>query len=153
MKPYAVGPEEGAAVENPVSVLTFKATSAETGGSMTAIVTVVAPGSEGPPLHVHPEQDEFIYVLDGSFTVKLGDDLIDAKAGSFVFISRGAPHTWKNAGNVPASFFAAFVPAAPAFEQWFMRYEELPVDERGTEAFARLAADTKPFDVLGPPLH
>jgi quercetin dioxygenase-like cupin family protein len=118
---------------------------------MTAIDTVVAPG-EGPPLHVHMEQDEFIYVLDGSFTVKLGNDLINAKPGSFVFIPRGTPHTWKNAGDVCASFCAGFVPAAPAFEEWFMRYAELPVDERGAEAFARLAAETKPFEVLGPPL-
>lgn len=152
MKPYALAPEEGTAVENPVSVLRFKATSAETGGGMTALDTLVAPGEEGPPLHVHPEQDEFIYVLDGTFTVKLGDDLIDAKPGSFVFIPRGTPHTWKNPKDVPASFFAGFTPAAPAFEEWFMRYADLAEDERGPEAFARLAAETKPFEVLGPPL-
>jgi quercetin dioxygenase-like cupin family protein len=152
MKPYALGPEEGTFIENPVSVLTFKATRAETGGGMTALDTVVAPGEEGPPLHMHPEQDEFIYVLNGIFTMKVGDGLIDAKRGSFVFIPRGTPHTWKNAGDVPASFYAGFVPAAPAFEDWFMRYAELPVNERGPQAFARLAAQTKPFEVLGPPL-
>jgi quercetin dioxygenase-like cupin family protein len=148
-----LGPEEGAAVENPVSILTFKTTSAETGGSMTAFDTMVAPGGEGPPLHMHTEQDEFMYVLDGSFTIKLGDDLIDATAGSFVFIPRGTPHTWKNARDVPASFYAGFVPAAPAFEQWFIRYEKLPADQRGTERFARLAAEMKAFEVLGPPLE
>jgi quercetin dioxygenase-like cupin family protein len=151
MKPYALGPEEGVAVENPVSVLTFKATTGQTGGAMTVFDTVVAPG-EGPPLHVHIEQDEFIYVLDGSLTVRLGDELIGAKSGSFVFIARGTPHTWKNVGDVRASFCAGFVPAAPAFEEWFMRYAELPVGVRGAEALARLAAETKPFELLGPPL-
>ena len=151
MKPYALGPEEGAAVENPVSVLTFKATGGETGGAMTVFDTVVAPG-EGPPLHVHMEQDEFIYILDGSFTVQIGDDLISARPRSFVFIPRGTPHTWKNVGDVRASFYAGFVPAAPAFEEWFMRYAELPVVERGAEALARLAAETKPFELLGPAL-
>lgn len=151
MRPYALGPGEGTAVENPVSTLIFKATGAQTGGSMTAIDTVVGPG-DGPPLHVHPEQDEFIYVLDGTFTVRLAEELIDAETGSFIFIPRGTPHTWKNAGDVPARFCAGFVPAAPAFEDWFTRYAELPSEQRGIEAFARLAAETQPFEVLGPPL-
>ena len=151
MRPYALAPGEGLAVENPVSTLIFKATAAQTGGGMTAIDTLVAPG-EGPPLHVHPEQDEFIYVLDGTFTVRLEEELIDAEPGSFIFIPRGTPHTWKNAGLVPARFYAGFVPAAPAFEEWFARYAELPAERHGTEAFARLAAETQPFEVLGPPL-
>ena len=151
MRPYALAPGEGTAVENPVSTLIFTATGAQTDGGMTAIDTVVAPG-EGPPLHVHAEQDEFIYVLDGTFKVRLADELIDAQPGSFVFIPRGPPHTWKNAETVPARFFAGFVPAAPAFEEWFTRYAELPAEQRGAETFVRLAAETQPFEVLGPPL-
>ena len=151
MRPYILAPGEGTAIENPVSTLIFNATGAQTGGGMTAIDTVVAPG-EGPPLHVHAEQDEFIYVLDGTFTVRLADELTDAQPGSFIFIPRGTPHTWKNAEDEPARFFAGFVPAAPAFEEWFTRYAKLQPEQRGTEAFTRLAAQTQPFEVLGPPL-
>jgi quercetin dioxygenase-like cupin family protein len=151
MRAYALAPGEGTAVENPVSSLVFKATGAQTGGGMTAIDTVVPPG-EGPPLHVHSEQDEFIYVLDGTFKVRLAKELIDAEPGSFIFIPGGTPHTWKNVGDVPGRFYAGFVPAAPAFEEWFTRYGELPAEQRGREAFARLAAETRPFEVLGPPL-
>jgi quercetin dioxygenase-like cupin family protein len=83
-----LAPGEGLSVENPVGGLfTFKVTSDESGGTLTAIETLVV-RPEGPPLHVH-EQDEVIYTLAGSLRVKLGDVLREAPAGSFVFIPRG----------------------------------------------------------------
>jgi hypothetical protein len=47
---------------------------------------------------------------------------------------------------------AALVPAATAFEHFFVRYADLPRDERDGAAFARLAAETQAMDVVGPPL-
>ena len=38
------------------------------------------------------------------------------------------------------------------FEQFFSRYAQLPVEERGVEAYARLAAETEAFRIVGPPL-
>ncbi len=152
MRPFTLAPGEGTSVENPTGgVTTFKATSDQSGGGLTAIEGVSAPG-EGPPLHVHREQDEFIYTLDGTFRVRLGDDLIEALPGSFVFIPRNTPHTWQNVGVEPLRFFATIMPAAVAFEEFFKRYAQLPAEERGVKAFARLATETKAFEVVGPPL-
>src|SRR2546425_3469053 len=151
MRQLILAQGEGLSVENPVGgILSFKITSGESGGVLTAIETIDAP-QEGPPLHVHDE-DEVIYTLEGTFRVKLGDTLHDAPPRSFVFIPRGTPHTWQNVGAEPARFFATIMPAATAFEQFFTRYAQLPADERGVEAFARLAAETRAFQVLGPPL-
>ena len=83
MRTFALAPGEGTSVENPTGgVTTFKAISEQTAGGLTAIEGVSAPG-EGPPLHVHGEQDEFIYTLDGTFRVRLGDDVVeDLRIGS-----------------------------------------------------------------------
>jgi quercetin dioxygenase-like cupin family protein len=152
IKPFAHGPGGGMSVENPVGgILTFKAMSDETGGVLTAIETIAAAG-EGPPLHVHNENDETIHTLEGQFRIKVGDRMIDAPAGSFVFIPRGTPHTWQNVGGAAARFLAAVIPADPKFEEFFVRYAQLPAHERVPEAFARLASQTRAFDVLGPPL-
>jgi quercetin dioxygenase-like cupin family protein len=152
IEPIALGPGEGRAVENPVGgPLTFKATAAETGGALTAVETVAAAG-EGPPLHVHRLEDEVIYTLEGHLRVKLGDELIAAPPDSFVFIPRGTPHTWQNVGDSRARFVVTLNPAATAFEAFFMRYAELPADERGPEAFARVAQETQGLEVVGPPL-
>lgn len=149
---FVLAPGEGVSVQNPLGgILTFKATAHESGGALTAIDTVNLPG-EGPPLHVHHDQDELIYVLEGALRVKLAERLLDAPTGAFVFISRGTPHTWQNVGDTPARFFAAITPAAIGFEQFFLRYAELPVSERGVEAFARLGQETQGLEVVGPPL-
>jgi quercetin dioxygenase-like cupin family protein len=149
---FAVAPGGGLSVENPTGDVTiFKALSGDTGGALTAVEGVSAPG-EGPPLHVHRDQDELIFTLEGRYRVRLGDQLHDAPAGSFVFIPRGTPHTWQNIGDGRARFFAALMPASPGFEQFFVRYAELPPHERGVAAFARLAGETRAMEVLGPPL-
>jgi quercetin dioxygenase-like cupin family protein len=146
-----LAPGEGRSVENPIGGLfTFKITSEESEGVLTAIETLIVQ-PDGPPLHVH-DQDEVIYTLAGSLRVKLGDTVREVPPGSFVFIPRGTPHTWQNVGSEPLRFFATIMPAAVAFEEFFKRYAQLPAEERGLEAFARLAAETNAFDVVGPPL-
>jgi quercetin dioxygenase-like cupin family protein len=151
MRDLILAPGEGLSVENPLGGLfTFKITSDESEGALTAIETFVV-RQEGPPLHVH-EQDELIYTLAGSMRVELGDTLREAPPGSFVFIPRGTPHTWQNVGAEPLRFFATIMPAALAFEEFFNRYAQLPAEERGVEAFARVAAETQAFEVVGPPL-
>ena len=151
MRELILAPGEGLPVENPVGGLfTFKITSAESGGALTAIETLVL-RQEGPPLHVHA-QDELIYTLEGSLRVKLGETLRGVPPGTFVFIPRGTPHTWQNVGAGPMRFFATIMPAAVEFENFFKRYAELPAHERTVQAFARVAAETKAFDVVGPPL-
>src|SRR5262245_36093778 len=81
MSPFALAPGDGTSVENPTGgVTTFKVVSDQSGGGLTVIEGVSAPG-EGPPLHVHRAQDEFIYTLDGTFRVRLGDDTFDVLPG------------------------------------------------------------------------
>ena len=152
MRPFALAPGEGTSVENPTGgVTTFKATSDQSDGGLTAIEGVSAPG-EGPPLHVHREQDEFIYTVAGTFRVRLGDDLIEALPGSFIFIPRNTPHIWQNVGDGRARFLATVFPASVEFEEFFRRYAELPPEKRGVEAFSHIAAETRAMEVLGPPL-
>jgi quercetin dioxygenase-like cupin family protein len=151
MQQLILAPGDGLSVENPMGgLLTFKITSDESGGVLTAIETFVVQ-QEGPPLHVH-DQDELIYTLAGSLRMKLGDIVREAPAGSFIFIPRGTPHTWQNVGGEPLRFLATIMPAATAFEEFFKRYAQLPAEERGVDAFARLAAETRAFEVVGPPL-
>lgn len=59
MRELILSPGEGLTVENPIGGLfTFKITSDESDGALTAIETLVVQ-QEGPPLHVH-EQDEVV---------------------------------------------------------------------------------------------
>ena len=56
------------------------------------------------PLHVHHADDEAWYVLEGTLGFRLGDDELEAPDGSAVLARRGVPHTYWNAGEVPARY-------------------------------------------------
>jgi quercetin dioxygenase-like cupin family protein/ketosteroid isomerase-like protein len=128
----------------------FWARGDETGGTVTVLESVVAPGN-GPPLHVHVNDDEFVYVLEARLRFELEGDLHEAPAGSFVFIPKGTRHTWQSAGDTDARFLFGFTPAAPGMERFFERIGELPAGERLEEGFSRFAGDAG-MEVLGPPL-
>ena len=55
-------------------------------------------------LHVHHADDEAWYVLEGTLGFRLGDDELEAPDGSAVLARRGVPHTYWNAGEVPARY-------------------------------------------------
>jgi len=149
MEPFFLGPGEGDAVRNPVGgPLVFKLASAQCGNATSVLESEAAPG-EGPPLHFHEAEDEWLYVLEGTFRIRLGSDVFPAPAGSFVFVPRGVHHTWQNVGEQPGRLLGAFIP--PALEEFFDRYAALPPGEATPAAFASLAKEAG-MHVVGPPL-
>jgi quercetin dioxygenase-like cupin family protein len=70
-----------------------KATREQTGGQYT-LVEILAP--EGYPglLHVHHQEDEGFYILEGELTLYVGDQTIKAHPGSFVFGPKDVPHAF-----------------------------------------------------------
>ena len=117
---------------------------------MTVLESVVPPG-DGPPLHVHVNDDEFIYVVDGRLRVQLEEAVHEAPAGSFMFFPRGVTHTWRNAGGSNARLLVGFTPAAPGMERFFERSSELADETRPADACKHFASDAG-MTVLGRPL-
>jgi len=70
-----------------------KASGAETGNAF-AQFEVDDPRGSGPPLHVHHNEDETFYILEGQVTMFVGDERIDLQAGDYCFGPRGIPHAY-----------------------------------------------------------
>ena len=51
------------------------------------------------PLHLHRDEDEAWYVLEGKLGFRVGDDEVEAAPGEAVFVPRGTPHSYWNAGD------------------------------------------------------
>jgi mannose-6-phosphate isomerase-like protein (cupin superfamily) len=68
-----------------------KASAADTGGRYTLLEITAPPGLE-TPLHVHYNEDEGFYVLEGSVTVRVGDETVELTAGRHAFGPRDVPH-------------------------------------------------------------
>ena len=54
----------------------------------------LAPRGSGSPLHVHHNEDEWFYVLEGELTIWVAGRTVVAGAGAFVFGPRDVPHTF-----------------------------------------------------------
>ena len=73
------------------------------------------PGGSGPrrliaPFHVHYADDEAWYVLEGTLMFRVGEDEIEAPAGSAVMAPRGQPHTYWNPSGAPARYVIVMTP-------------------------------------------
>ena len=76
------------------------------------------------PLHVHPKQDEFIYVLEGVFDLQLGGDKTQARPGDLVRMPMGIPHAYYNNGDQPARALFWVTPAGK-LKELFDRLHDL----------------------------
>lgn len=126
---YGYQPGEGRRLWIVGDTLTFKATAAQTGGSMTAVEVLAAPGG-GPPPHLHRDEDEMWYVLDGEFEILHGERTVRLGAGGFAFVPRGTLHRFENVSETPSRVLIVFTPGG--FEGFFFE-AGLPV-EAGREA-------------------
>ena len=72
----------------------WKATAETTNGRYDQAVTLTLP-QVGPPEHTH-QQDELLYILEGTYRVKLGEYVFTASAGTSVRIPGGMSHTWRS---------------------------------------------------------
>ena len=73
--------------------------------SSFAFETLDPPGTGVPP-HVHPTQDEHIYILEGMFTLYLDGEWETAGPGDTVLMPKGLPHAYYNRGeNIARGLF------------------------------------------------
>jgi quercetin dioxygenase-like cupin family protein len=101
LQPYFLQASEGQATWFLTSRMTLKASSESTAGALTVIEVLQAPGGAAP-WHVHHREDEMFYLLEGNVLFKCGDELFQAGPGSFVFLPRDIPHSYKNVSETNA---------------------------------------------------
>jgi quercetin dioxygenase-like cupin family protein len=105
----ALAPGEGSALWFLQNRMVLKATAESTGGAFGLVESLIAPGA-APPLHVHYEEDEAFYVLEGELTFQCGERTARATAGSFVFLPRGIPHGFVVESDTPVRMLTLLVP-------------------------------------------
>lgn len=111
------------------------------------------PGVASPPLHIHHRTDEGFYVLSGAYRFLIEGETIDAPTGSHVLVHPGLPHTFWNAGDVPARCLIILTPPefAPYFRELAIGLADAKTDEDSIDVRRKLS---KRFDieVVGPPI-
>lgn len=102
----------------------------------------------GPPLHLHYDQDEVFYVVEGEYIFQLGETKSVLKAGDTIFLPRNIQHTWIQTSDLGKLIY--FLNPAGKMEEFFEEFSKVtgPPD---------MAAMGKMFQehgmkLVGPPL-
>jgi quercetin dioxygenase-like cupin family protein len=99
-----LGPGEGTAYEVGTATSLFKATREVTAGFFSLAEVTIQPGTSGPPPHSHRKLLDSFYVLEGTLTVRVGDDEVDAPPGTYACVPPGVVHTFANRSPGPVRF-------------------------------------------------
>jgi len=99
------------------SRISFKISTQETGGNFFLFEhSNLLPG--GPPLHLHYNQEEWFYIIEGQVLVQIGKERIQLKPGDSVLAPRKIPHAFTAVGATPAKMHIGYSPAGK-IEQFF----------------------------------
>ena len=128
------------------SDLAFKVGTQETGGNLFMIEhRNLRPG--GPPLHIHLNQEEWFYVMEGRVTLQVGDQRVTLGPGESILAPRRIPHTFSSV--VPSSHLLIGFAPAGMMEKYFR-------DANGNGALAASPEYMNRYDMqwVGPsPFH
>jgi mannose-6-phosphate isomerase-like protein (cupin superfamily) len=92
--------------------------NAMTDGLFSSVECAVAPKIMGPPPHMHKDLDELMFVVSGTASVLVGDEIVHIKAGGWHLRPRQIKHTFWNASDEPLRFYDMY------FNQAFEEYLE-----------------------------
>jgi mannose-6-phosphate isomerase-like protein (cupin superfamily) len=104
-RPVVVPPGGGHRVGN----VEFLARTTDTPRFNLGIIEI-APGRELEQ-HVHREEDDSFYILEGEMTFTFGSESAVAPPGTFVLVPPGVSHGFRNDGDVPVRMLNVHAPA------------------------------------------
>jgi quercetin dioxygenase-like cupin family protein len=132
-------PGEGELLELGPSGSSFKAGVDDGLGSLAVLESTVGPGFPGPVLHEHRAMIDSFYVLEGTLTLQLGEETVEAGAGSYALVPPGNAHTFSNPGEEPVRVLNIFAPAG--FERYVREvFEQAQSGELDVAGAAEIAS-------------
>ncbi len=102
----------------------------------------------GTPLHVHHNQDEVFYILEGEYAFKVGEEMFNLKTGDSIFLPMKIPHAWTQVSTT-GKMMVVLQPAGK-LEEFFKTMAAFK-GEPTKEQIAKLFSDNE-MQIVGPPL-
>jgi quercetin dioxygenase-like cupin family protein len=133
------GPGEGESLTLGPNGVLMKAGVGDGDGTFYLGELALAPGFAGPIPHVHARHLDSFFVVDGSLTVRLGDNEAQAPPGSYAVAPPGAVHTFSNPGEDTVRALNIMAPGG--FEQYLQE-----AADAGTSDPAALATIASRYD-------
>ena len=128
-----------------ISTIDFKVSPQDEDGLLIIENTFHAKG--GPARHLHYEQDEWFYAVEGEFIIEVGSERIRMSPGDSLLAPRKVPHVWAFVGDTRGRMLIAFMPAGKmeAFFREVTKANAMPAQD---PALWRAYG----MELIGPPL-
>jgi quercetin dioxygenase-like cupin family protein len=120
-----------------LNTLDLKVFGKDTDGDIAIFEQIGSTPNGGPPLHIHPNQDEKFYVIEGEYHFQVGEDKYELKSGDLIFLPRGVKHafiqrsekgkliiTYQPAGKIEGFFKETSLWTSPPSQQQIMKVFE-----------------------------
>ena len=124
--------------------------SKQTNGLQAIFEDLVNPGI-GPPRHIHHDQDETFFFLEGQFDVEVAGKLYHMSPGDVAFIPKGTVHAFKNVGEDVGRLRYVFSPAL-TIEEMFREFHKTMSDDVFSIERTAVIALKHGQEIVGPPL-
>lgn len=119
-----------------LNILDVKISGKDTGGGLAVFEQTGLTPNGGPPLHIHPNQDEWFYVIEGQYDFQVGSDRFHLKTGDTIFLPRNVQHAFIQLSST-AKVLVSFIPAGK-MENFFAftdKWASPPTKEEIQKAF------------------
>lgn len=77
-----------------LNTLDIKISGKDTDNDLAVFEQIGTTPMGGPPLHIHPNQDEWFYIIEGKYLFQVGDDNYSLAKGDTIFLPRGVQHAF-----------------------------------------------------------
>ena len=131
-----------------LNILDLRVSSKDTGGELAIFVQTGVTPKGGPPLHIHPDQDEMFYVLEGEYIFQVGEDKHQMEAGDTIFLPRNIQHAFVQLSE-KGRLIVQYQPAGKMEE--FFKKTSLWTSPPSQEEIIRVFEEHG-MKVVGPPL-
>lgn len=120
-------PGEGRTYDCGTITAVFKADRAETDARYSVSEWWIDAGGAAVDPHAHEANDEIFYVLEGTMTFRVGEEEVDAPAGTFLRIPAGVTHGFRNRSSARSGVLNVFIPGGfeehmPAIAAWYREH-------------------------------
>ncbi len=92
------------------TVIDIKVSTLDTDGGLS-VAEITSFHKGGPARHLHHEQDEWFYAVEGEYVIEVGEERYELGPGDSVLAPRKVAHVWAYVGEGTGRLIAALQPA------------------------------------------
>ena len=130
------------------TVIDIKVSTLDTDGALS-VAEITSLHKGGPARHLHHEQDEWFYVVEGEYVIEVGEEHYELGPGDSVLAPRHVVHVWARVGEETGKLIAVLQPAGE-IEEFFEDLAKLGTSPEREELQRTFSSHG--MELAGPPL-